>query len=191
MPKKQITKKSLQTVRGIATKKKKAITKRVAKSSEGAFPKVGTKAPSFDLLNQEGKRHKLRDALGSWVLIYFYPKDDTPGCTKEACMLRDNFPDFRKLGITVFGVSVDSVKSHAKFAEKYTLPFILLSDEDKKMVTAYGVWGKKKFMGREYMGTNRVSFLIDPKGNIAKIYPKVDPQTHADTVLEDFRKEMM
>lgn len=122
---------------------------------------------------------------GSWLLLYFYPKDDTPGCTKEACMIRDGFPSFEKLGVAVYGVSVDSVQSHKKFAEKYHLPFPLLSDEKKRAVAAYGVWGEKMFMGRKYFGTNRVSFLIAPDGTIAKVYPKVDPTTHADEVLRD------
>lgn len=145
----------------------------------------GDKAPVFTLADQNGKEHSLKDYLGKWVLLYFYPKDDTPGCTKEACSLRDAFPRFKKLDATVFGVSVDSMKSHAKFAEKYSLPFTLLADPEKTLVQAYGVWGKKKFMGREYMGTNRMSFLIDPKGMIAKVYEKVKPEEHAEEVLAD------
>lgn len=145
------------------------------------------KAPLFSLSDQEGKIHNLKDYLGQWILIYFYPKDDTPGCTKQACALRDNFPSFKKLKIKVFGISTDSVKSHAKFAEKYELPFTLLSDEDKKVVTKYGVWGKKKFMGREYMGTFRTSFLINPEGKIAKIYNDVKPDEHADNVISDMK----
>ncbi len=148
---------------------------------------VGDKAPDFRLPDQDGTEHTLSEVKGQWALVYFYPKDDTPGCTKEACGLRDAFPKFKKLGLTVFGVSVDSVKKHAKFAEKYQLPFILLADEQKEMVEAYGVWGKKKFMGREYMGTNRVSFLIDPKGKIAKVYPQVKPEVHAEEVLADMK----
>jgi len=123
------------------------------------------------------------------VLLYFYPKDDTPGCTVEACTIRDNYSSFKKMGITVFGVSADPVKKHAKFAEKYELPFTLLSDENKEAIEAYDVWGKKKFMGREYMGINRVSFLIDDKGKIAKIYEEVKPAKHAGEVLID-AKEM-
>lgn len=150
--------------------------------------KIGQSAPNFTLPDQNGKDHKLSDYKGSWVLVYFYPKDDTPGCTKEACSIRDNFPKFKKSKAIVLGVSVDSVKSHAKFAEKYDLPFILLSDEDKKVVKKYGVWAKKKFMGKEYMGTVRTSFLIDPAGKIAKIYEKVNPETHAEEVLKDLQK---
>lgn len=145
------------------------------------------KAPLFSLPDQNGKVHNLKDYLGKWVLLYFYPKDDTPGCTKQACALRDNFPAFKKLKITIFGISVDSVKSHLKFAEKYELPFILLSDEDKKVVLKYSVWAKKKFMGREYMGILRTSFLIDDEGKIAKIYEDVKPEVHAEEVLSDLK----
>lgn len=148
---------------------------------------VGDKAPAFSAPDQEGKVHSLKDYAGSWVILYFYPKDDTPGCTKEACGFRDNLPKFKKMDATVLGVSVDSVKKHAKFVEKYGLPFTLLADEEKEIVNAYGVWGKKKFMGREYMGTNRVSFLIDPKGKIAKIYETVKPDVHPTEVLEDLK----
>lgn len=148
---------------------------------------VGQKAPAFALKDQTAKEHRLSDYAGSWVLLYFYPKDDTPGCTKEACSFRDNLPKYNKIDAVVFGVSVDSVKSHAKFAEKYGLPFTLLADEDKKMVEDYGVWGKKKFMGREYMGTMRRSFLVDPKGKIAKIYETVKPELHATEVLADLK----
>ena len=150
--------------------------------------KEGTLAPDFKTLDQDGKNHKLSDYKGQWVLIYFYPKDDTPGCTKEACAIRDMMPNFKKLKLKVFGVSVNDVKSHKKFAEKYDLPFTLLADPDKKVVKKYGVWGKKKFIGREYMGTFRTSFLIDPKGKIAKVYEKVNPETHATEILEDLKK---
>jgi len=145
----------------------------------------GAKAPAFTLLDQAGKIHELKDYRGKWVLLYFYPKDDTTGCTLEACAIRDSYGDFKKSKIVVLGVSIDSVKSHDKFAKKYDLPFTLLADEDKKLVNAYGVWGKKKFMGREYMGTRRMSFLIDPRGKIAKIYEKVKPKEHAGEVLSD------
>lgn len=147
----------------------------------------GKKASPFSLPDQNGKLHKLSDYTGKWVLLYFYPKDDTPGCTKEACGVRDAFPKFKKMDAVVFGVSADSVQKHKKFADKYKLPFTLLSDEDKKVINAYGVWAKKKFMGREYMGILRTSFLIDPKGKIAKIYEQVKPEQHAEEVLADLQ----
>ncbi|HEX4104290.1 MAG TPA: thioredoxin-dependent thiol peroxidase [Candidatus Paceibacterota bacterium] len=149
------------------------------------LPKIDTIAQDFILPDQDGKNHALSDYRGKWVLLYFYPKDDTPGCTKEACAIRDNFPDFSKLNITVLGVSGDSVASHKQFAEKYQLPFTLLADEDKKVVGLYGAWGKKKLAGKEYEGTFRTSFLIDPDGRIVKIYENVDPGTHAAQVLTD------
>jgi peroxiredoxin Q/BCP len=147
--------------------------------------KVGESAPEFSLPDQAGNMHSLTDYRGEWVLLYFYPKDDTTGCTREACALRDDFPDFVKLKARVLGVSVDSVASHKIFAEKYKLPFTILSDENKLVVEQYGVWGKKVFMGREYMGTFRTSFLIKPDGIIAKIYEKVKPEMHAQEVLKD------
>jgi peroxiredoxin Q/BCP len=150
--------------------------------------KVGDKAPAFSLPDQNEKKHKLSEVKGKWVLLYFYPKDNTPGCTKEACAIRDNYSKFKRRKIQVFGVSADPVDKHKKFAEKYELPFTLLSDEEKKVLKAYGVWGKKKFMGREYMGIHRMSFLIDPKGKIAKIYPKVKPADHAEEVLADIKE---
>ncbi len=152
--------------------------------------KIGDKAPAFSLADQTGKIHTLKEYLGQWVLLYFYPKDDTPGCTKEACSLRDNWNGFKKLKAQVLGASVDSVKKHAKFAEKYGLPFPLLADEAHELVDAYGVWAKKKFMGREYMGILRTSFLIDPKGKIAKVYESVKPEGHADEVLADLKDLM-
>lgn len=150
--------------------------------------KIGDKAPGFELPDQNGTVHKISDSFGKWTLIYFYPKDDTPGCTKEACTIAEAWPDFKKIKLTVFGVSIDSVKSHKKFADKYALPFTILADEDKKLVKAYGVLGKKKFMGHEYLGTFRTSFLIDPTGKIAKIYENVKPEIHAEEVLADLKQ---
>ncbi len=116
-------------------------------------------------------------------MLYFYPRDDTPGCTKEACAFRDAFAAFKKKDVTVLGVSTDTAKSHAKFSEKYRLPFDLLVDEDKAIVQAYGVWGEKRFMGRKYQGTHRVTFLIGPDGKIKQIWPAVKPDEHAAEVL--------
>ena len=152
------------------------------------LPKVGTKAKNFTLPDQEGKLHILKEYTGQWVVLYFYPKDDTPGCTVEACQFRDTFPQFKRSQAVVFGVSVDAVKKHAKFATKYKLPFTLLSDEEKKVVELYGVWAKKKFMGREYMGILRTTFLINPVGKIAKIYENVKPAGHAEEVLKDINE---
>ncbi|MCI0533310.1 thioredoxin-dependent thiol peroxidase [bacterium] len=147
--------------------------------------KLGDKAIDFKLSDQDGKMHSLSDHKGEWLLLYFYPRDLTPGCTVEACALRDNWSEFGKRGAAVLGVSADTAESHKKFADKHDLPFPLLADTEKKLIKAYGVWGKKKFMGREYMGINRMSFLIDPKGKIAKIYKTVKPAMHAEEVLAD------
>ena len=152
-----------------------------------SLPRTGSIAPTFALLDQNGTEHALASLHGKWVLLYFYPKDDTPGCTKEACAIRDSFPSFDTSKVTVLGVSPDSVKSHKKFAEKYHLPFMLLADENKEVVNAYGVWGKKKFMGREYDGVFRTSFLISPDGKIEKVYEGVKPETHAAEVLADLK----
>jgi len=145
--------------------------------------KEGEKAPDFTGPANGGGKVSLADFKGKNVVLYFYPKDDTPGCTKEACAFRDGFAAFKKKGAVVLGVSVDSAKSHDKFAEKFKLPFALVSDEAKKIVQAYGVWGEKSFMGRKYLGTHRVTFLIGPDGRIKKIWPKVKPEEHAEEVL--------
>ncbi|MEI6078924.1 MAG: thioredoxin-dependent thiol peroxidase [Verrucomicrobiota bacterium] len=125
----------------------------------------------------------LSDYQGHNVILYFYPKDDTPGCTKEACAFRDEFAGFKQKGAIILGISTDPVKAHDKFVEKFKLPFTLVADADKKIVEAYGVWGEKSFMGRKYMGTNRVTFLIGPDGNIRKIWSTVKPEAHAAEVL--------
>jgi peroxiredoxin Q/BCP len=145
--------------------------------------KEGDKAPEFSVNTSGGGKISLTDYLGKNVILYFYPKDDTPGCTKEACAFRDHFAAFKKRGAIVLGVSPDSVKSHDKFVEKFKLPFTLLADEDKKIVEAYGVWGEKSFMGRKYLGVYRVTFLIGPDGRIKKIWPEVKPDEHAAEVL--------
>jgi len=146
-------------------------------------------APDFMLLDQDGEEHELSSYQGRWVLLYFYPKDDTPGCTKEACAIRDSFPQFDAGKAVVLGVSPDSVKSHKKFAEKYELPFTLLADEGHVIADLYGVWGRKKFMGREYDGVFRTSFLIGPDGRIAKVYENVKPEQHAAEVLADLKEQ--
>jgi|SRR3990167_4227257 len=150
----------------------------------------GSKAPEFYLSDQDGKDHELADYHGQWVLLYFYPKDDTPGCTKEACGLRDTFPKFEDVSAVVLGVSADSVESHKKFATKYKLPFTLLADPEKKVLQAYGVWRNKSMYGKSFLGIARTSFLIDPDGNIAKIYEKVKPAEHARQVLHDLKEFM-
>jgi peroxiredoxin Q/BCP len=148
---------------------------------------IKQKAPAFSLPDQDGKVHTLSDYKGKKVLLYFYPKDDTPGCTEEACNFRDGYKEFQAMGLVILGVSADPVKSHKKFAEKFKLPFPILSDESKEVCEAYGVWGKKKFMGREYMGITRSSFLIDEQGKIAKVYEQVKTKVHADEVKGDMK----
>lgn len=149
-----------------------------------ALLEKGMKAPLFEAPDQNGKTLRLKDYLGRKVVLYFYPKDDTPGCTKEACAFRDNFPKFKEIGVEVLGVSIDSEKRHKKFVDKYKLPFRLVADEDKKIVQDYGVWGLKKFMGREYMGTSRVTYLIGENGTIEHVWPKVKPAEHAEELIE-------
>ena len=148
--------------------------------------KEGDDAPVFTTKNQSGEDIKLADLRGKRVVLYFYPKDDTPGCTKEACSLRDSFDIFEDKGIKIFGVSTDSEKSHQKFISKYSLPFDLLADTEKEIVNAYGVWGEKMNYGKKYMGINRMTFLIDEDGKIAKIFKKVKVDEHADEVLQAF-----
>ncbi|HET9641578.1 MAG TPA: thioredoxin-dependent thiol peroxidase [Candidatus Paceibacterota bacterium] len=151
------------------------------------IPREGELAPDFSLPDQNGKTHSLSDYRGSWVLLYFYPKDDTPGCTIEACAIRDQFDYFKTADAVILGVSTDSVESHKRFAEKYSLPFTLLSDVNKEVVGRYGVFGEKKFMGKTYMGTKRTSFLINPEGKIERVYENVKPEIHADEVARDLK----
>lgn len=143
------------------------------------------KAIFFSLPDQNGTTRTLSDFSGSWLVLYFYPKDDTPGCTKEACNFRDNTAEFQKRGIHVVGVSKDSVASHKKFAEKYQLNFPLLSDTALSMIKAYNAWGEKKFMGRTFSGVLRNTYLINPHGEIVKTYVKVNPLVHANEILHD------
>ncbi len=150
--------------------------------------KEGSKAPDFELMDQNGKVHKLSDYRGKWVVLYFYPKDLTPGCTTEACNFRDEFPKFEAADAVVFGVSRDSVARHEKFATKYELPFPLLSDEEGKLCGDFGVWQEKSMYGRKYMGIVRSTFIIDPRGTVAKVYPKVKVKVHTAEVLNDLRE---
>lgn len=148
---------------------------------------LNSPAPDFTLSDQEGVVHSLSQYRGSWVLLYFYPRDMTPGCTKEACAIRDAWEDFGKQNTIILGVSTDTIASHQKFAQKHELPFTLLADEEKKVVRQYDVWGQKTFMGKINLGTRRTSFLIDPQGIIVKIYEKVKPDMHALEVLKDLK----
>jgi peroxiredoxin Q/BCP len=149
--------------------------------------KINDKAPEFSLLNQDNEMVNLKDFLGQKVLIYFYPKDDTSGCTKEACGFRDFRLELEAKGLKVVGVSKDSVKSHKKFVEKYSLSFTLLSDESTETIKKYKAWGKKRMMGREYEGILRISYLINEEGKILKAYEKVDTEKHAAEVLNDLQ----
>jgi len=146
--------------------------------------KVGQKAPDFTVMDDKGEKVKLADLKGKKVVLYFYPKDDTPGCTKEACAFRDGIDKIKKRGAVVLGVSADSVESHKKFKSKFDLNFPLLADSDKKMVEAYGVWKEKSMYGKKYMGIERTTFVIDENGKIAHIFPKVKVDQHYDEVLE-------
>ena len=145
---------------------------------------AGNKAPDFTLSDKDGKDVSLRDFLGKKVVLYFYPRDNTPGCTRQACAFAAAFEDFKRLGTVVIGVSKDSVASHVKFAEKHSLPFILLSDPDRKAIEAYGVWQEKKNYGKVSMGVVRSTFIIDENGIVEKVMPKVKPDTNAGEVLE-------
>jgi thioredoxin-dependent peroxiredoxin len=149
--------------------------------------KIGRKAPAFSLLDQDAQTHTLKQYAGKWMLLYFYPKDDTPGCTKEACMIADVYKDFGRLKVVVLGVSKDTPKSHKKFAEKYNLPFTLLSDPTMEMMDTYGAFVEKQMYGKTVRGTNRISYLINPEGKIAKAYPEVDPANHALELLKDIK----
>jgi peroxiredoxin Q/BCP len=146
--------------------------------------KVGDKAPAINAKDQHGNGITLTQFKGKKVVLYFYPKDSTPGCTKEACNFRDNYSALLKKGYQVIGVSTDSEKSHLKFIEKYELPFPLIADTDQKVVNDYGVWGLKKFMGREYMGINRTTFVIDEKGKIEKVIEKVDTENSTQQLFD-------
>jgi len=144
---------------------------------------AGTSAPDFVLPDENGTQRRLSDYRGQTVILYFYPKDDTPGCTTEACNFRDDYSAFREAGVTILGVSADTVKSHGKFKQKYELPFPLLADVDHVVCEQYGVWAEKQFMGRNYMGVLRSTFLIDPGGKITQIFENVRPSEHSAELL--------
>lgn len=147
-------------------------------------------APNFKLLDQDGKETTLSQFLGTWIVLYFYPKDDTPGCTKEACNFRDTFAQLEKLGATIIGISKDSVSSHKKFATKYNLNFPLLSDPDHSTIEAYSAWGEKKFMGRLFLGILRKTYVINPSGQIVKIFEKVNPTIHAGEIIDYLKQNL-
>lgn len=146
--------------------------------------KVGDKAPHFEGPNEKGEMIRLSDYTGKKLVLYFYPKDDTPGCTAEACSLRDGYSELKKAGFEIVGVSPDKSSKHQKFIDKYKLPFTLLADENQETLKAYGVWELKKFMGREYMGVNRSTFIINEEGRIEQIIDKVKTKDHAGQIME-------
>jgi thioredoxin-dependent peroxiredoxin len=145
---------------------------------------VGEKAPEFKINDEQGNPIALSDFKGKKVVLYFYPKDDTPGCTTEACGLRDVYDDILTLGAVVLGVSRDSENSHTRFKDKFGLPFHLLADEDNQVCEPYGAWGEKSMYGKKYMGINRITYIIDENGKIANVWPKVKPEEHAEQVLK-------
>lgn len=145
---------------------------------------VNAKAPDFILTNQQGESVSLSDFIGKKVILYFYPKDNTPGCTRQACAFAANYEAFQKNGVVVIGISKDGIESHRKFAEKYNLPFILLADPDLEAIKAYGVWQEKKLYGKTSMGVVRTAFIINEAGNVEKIMPKVKPDTNAAEILD-------
>jgi thioredoxin-dependent peroxiredoxin len=147
------------------------------------MPTEGDQAPDFELQSDSGEQVRLSDLRGKPVVLYFYPKDDTPGCTTQACGIRDAYDEFERAGAVVLGVSPDSVERHVRFRAKYDLPFTLLADPEHEVAERYGVWGEKHYMGRTYMGVNRSTFVIDPDGTVVKVMLDVKPATHADDVL--------
>ena len=148
----------------------------------------GTKAPDFTLFDKDGNEVSLSDFSGKKIVLYFYPKDNTPGCTRQACAFAESFKKFKELDAVVIGISKDSVSSHVKFAEKYSLPFVLLSDPEHKVIEAFGAWQEKKNYGKTYFGTVRSTFIIDENGMIEKVMPKVKPDTNAAEILEYLEK---
>ena len=152
------------------------------------LPEPGKKAPAFTGIDQNGATISLKDFAGQPLILYFYPKDDTPACTAQACNLRDNYGVLLKKGYKIVGISTDTVKSHKKFETKYSLPFSLIADEDHTIAEKYGIWGLKKFMGREYIGLHRTTFLIDEKGRIKSVITKPDTKNHTEQVLQEWAK---
>ncbi len=150
---------------------------------------INDSAPLFTLPDQNGINHSLQDYLGKWVLLYFYPKDNTPGCTKQACGIRDNWQELQDTGLVILGVSADSVTSHSKFVKKHHLPFPLLADEKRQVIQQYGSLKKKSILSKTFFGISRDSFLIDPKGKIVKIYRKVKPTEHVSMILKDLKNK--
>ncbi len=148
----------------------------------------GMAAPNFELPDEQGILHRLSDYVGKVVVVYFYPKDDTSGCTTEACSFRDQYDEYQKIGVPVIGISPDSSGAHKKFKEKYNLPFLLLADEGHKVCETYGVWGRKKMMGREYDGVFRTTFVIDKDQKIAKVFENVKPDGHSQQILDTLRE---
>ena len=148
----------------------------------------GVPAPNFKLPDENGEPHELKEYLGKTVVLYFYPKDDTPGCTKEACNFRDDYSAYQQAGVTILGISPDNSRSHSRFTNKYELPFKLLADEDHHICEVYGVWGLKKMMGRQYYGVQRTTFLISPDGMIARVFENVKPDQHSHEVLEALKE---
>ncbi len=147
--------------------------------------KIGDKAPDFKGIDQDGASISLKDFIGKKVVLYFYPKDDTPGCTAEACNLRDNYSGLRKKGYEIVGVSADDEVSHKKFSDKYELPFSLIADTNKKILQSYNAWGEKNMYGKKYMGILRKTYIIDENGKIEKIFDKVDTKNHTEQILEE------
>jgi len=150
------------------------------------LPEPGKKAPAFTGIDQNGATISLKDFAGQLLILYFYPKDDTPACTAQACNLRDNYSVLLEKGYKILGVSTDTVKSHKKFETKYSLPFPLIADEDHRIAEKYGIWGMKKFMGREYIGLHRTTFLIDEKGRIKSVITKPNTKNHTAQVLQEW-----
>lgn len=153
------------------------------------MPEVGDKAPPFKAMDQNGNWVSLADFKGKKVILFFYPEDDTPTCTEEACNLRDNYALLKKKGFTILGISPDEIKSHKKFEQKFKLPFTLLADPDRKIIDAYGSWGPKQMFGRKYMGVYRQTFIIDEKGRVERAFRKVHSKKHTAQILESYDQQ--